>query len=86
MLMDVRCRLKKHSLHLIFCAHSQLQFSKLILHALQTKRGNAEYKQVQLIAERVHLGDSTGYLPQIFLSDIYEVIGMAAWEDSQWFL
>lgn len=52
MLMDVRCRLKKHSLHLIFCAHSELQFSKLILHALQMEQGNVDYKQVKLIQER----------------------------------
>lgn len=86
MLMDVRCRFKKHSLHLIFCAHSQLQFSKLILQALEMEEENAEYKLVQLIEERVQLGESTGYLPQILLSGMYEVIGMAAWKDSQWLL
>lgn len=79
---------KKQSLPLISEPIPNYSFSELILHASHAEHANKHDKQVEIIKERgetrVQPCESTGdcHLPQIFPSDQYQVLGMAAWKDS----
>lgn len=79
---------KKQSLPLISEPIPNYSFSELILHASRAEHANKHDKQVEIIKERgetrVQPCESTEdcHLPQIFPSDQYQVLGMAAWKDS----